>query len=434
MRSLFVQLWAAFLLVVALTFGASMGGVYLMAVERAAGLDSNVFPQTIAQSAQQVLSARGPDGIASWTISQNHERPELQIYFVDSRGREMLNRKVRGRPLPGSTGMLPPVVRAPDGTTYRMLVRRTSNLVFDFWDVFFRPWMVLGLTLMISALGSAWLAWEMSRPVRRLRLGVRAVAAGNLNVDIGGRLARRRDELGGLARDFGQMTKDLRAHIAAREELLRDVSHELRSPLARLRLAADLACSGRGDRKRLFDRIEREVERIDAMIGQILHFSRVGAGRPLGQDQVELAQLLEEIVEDAQIEADNRGVAIRLVADNPGHARGDRSKLRSAIENVLRNALRHAPPGSEVVARLERVSDGIRIEVRDKGPGVQIADADWIFEPFHRGDGSEGTGLGLAITRRIMELHGGHACAANGADGGLCVELRLPGASCDSSD
>ncbi|HEX5237747.1 MAG TPA: ATP-binding protein [Sphingomicrobium sp.] len=426
MRSLFVRLWVAFLLVVALTFAASMGGIYLMAVERAAGLNSNVFPQAIAKSAQQVLSARGPDGIAGWTISQNHERPELQIYFVDPGGREMLNRNVRGQPLPGSAGMLAPVVRAPDGTAYRMLVRRTSNLVFDFWDVFFRPWMVLGLTLMISALGSAWLAWEMSRPVRRLRAGVRAVAAGDLETDIGGRLARRRDELGGLARDFGQMTKDLRAHIAAREELLRDVSHELRSPLARLRLAADLACSGRGDRKRLFDRIEREVERIDAMIGQILHFSRIGASRPLAHDEVELAQLLEEIVEDAQIEADDRGIAIRLVTDDPGHVRGDRSKFRSAIENVLRNALRHSPQGSEVAVRLERASDAIRIEVRDQGPGLQTADADWIFEPFQRGDGSEGAGLGLAITRRIMELHGGHTCAANVADGGLCVELRLP--------
>jgi two-component system OmpR family sensor kinase len=426
MRSLFVQLCLAFLLVVVLTLGASMAGVYVSAVIRAAGLNTHVSPQLLARSAQQALSADGANGIVSWTISENHVLPELQIYFIDDKARDMLNRKVHGQPLFGTAGMHSPVVVAPDGTIYHMLIRRTHDIVFDYWNVFFRPWMVLGLALAISAIGSAWLAWEMSRPVRRLRAGVRAVAAGDLDVDIGGRLTRRRDELGGLARDFGQMTKDLRANIAAREELLRDVSHELRSPLARLRLAADLACSGKGDRNRSFDRIEREVERINAMIGQILHFSRVGASRPLAHDEVELRQLLEEIVEDAQIEADNRGIAIRLVTDDPGHVRGDRSKFRSAIENVLRNALRHSPQGSEVVVRLERASDGIRIEVRDEGPGLQTADADWIFEPFQRGDGSEGAGLGLAITRRIMELHGGHTCAANVADGGLCVELRLP--------
>jgi two-component system OmpR family sensor kinase len=425
-RSLFAQLWLAFLLVVLVTFGVSMAGVYVTALQRAAGLNTHVFPSSLANSAQQVLSTRGPDGITSWTIAQNHERPELQVYFVDANGREMLNRRVHGEPLAGPAGAVSPIVRAPDGSVYRMLIRRTSSLVFDFWDVFFRPWMVLAITLTISGMGSAWLAWKMTRPVRELRAAVRSVAAGNLEVKMGDALMLRPDELGALARDFGQMTKDLRALMASKEELLRDVSHELRSPLARLRLAADLLHSKRGDRERAFSRIDREVQRIDTMIGQILHFSRAGPSGPLAIAELELSQLLQEVLEDSRLEAEYRGLRLRALISDPGLVQGDASKLTSAIENVLRNALRHAPPGSEVGVALVRAGHAIQIQVRDQGPGVKTGDADWIFEPFQRGEGSEGTGLGLSITRRIVELHGGEVTAANASGGGFMVELSFP--------
>jgi two-component system OmpR family sensor kinase len=426
MSSLFVRLWVAFLIVMLLTFGASMGGVYLAAVKRAAGLSSHVSPASLASSAQQTLSARGPDGIASWTIEQNHVRPELQVYFVDRFGHEMLNRKVRGQPLIGPAATAPPVVRAPDGTSYRMLIRRTSDLVFDFWDVFFRPWMVLGLALAISAVASALIAWAMSGPVRRLRSGVRQLASGNLEVDIGDPLIRRRDELGALARDFEQMTKDLRALIMSKEELLRDVSHELRSPLARLRLAADLAREGTGDAKRSFERIDREVQKIDVLIGEILHFSRLGIGQQSPMESVNLEGLISEIVEDARIEAESKKVQISTSIDSPARIHGDAKKLRSAIENVVRNALYYAPVASSVLLSLTRAGDAFWIEVADEGPGIDEIDAERIFDPFHRGERSQGIGLGLAITRRIVALHGGRVLARNRRGGGLSVRLLLP--------
>src|SRR5262249_48687132 len=150
------------------------------------------------------------------------------------------------------------------------------------------------------------------------------VAAGDLNVELDPALTRRTDELGGLARDFSQMTHDLRSLIASKEDLLRDVSHELRSPLTRLRLASHLARRGRGNRADSFDRIDREVERIDEMIGQILRFSRLGAGRTPTRGPVELAHLLDDTIEEARIEADNCGVALQLTADGPTWLAGDR--------------------------------------------------------------------------------------------------------------
>jgi signal transduction histidine kinase len=266
----------------------------------------------------------------------------------------------------------------------------------------------------------------MSRPVRLLRAGVREVAGGKLDVDIGPLLVHRKDELGGLARDFEQMKKDLRALIASKEELLRDVSHELRSPLARLRLAAELARGGASDRNCAFDRIDREVQRIDALIGEILRFSRLQIAQSSKMECVDLAALVHELIEDARIEAETKSVQISVSADSPTSIHADSKKLRSAIENVLRNALYYAPVGSEVLVHLANVGDAFCLDIDDEGPGIGLVDAERIFEPFHRGEQSQGIGLGLAITRRVLELHRGTVVARNRRSGGLSVRLLLP--------
>jgi two-component system, OmpR family, sensor kinase len=307
-----------------------------------------------------------------------------------------------------------------------VFIRRTRGVVFDLWNIFLQPWVLLGLALTISGFGCAWLAWRLTRPILRLREGVRAVAAGDLAVRLGPEIAARRDELGGLARDFAQMTRDLQALIASKEELLRDISHELRSPLARLRLAAGLARRGHSVNEEAFERIDREVERLDAMIGQILRFSRLGAGLAILPEPLDLTELLEETIEDARIEADSEGVGLQLIADGPAWVTGDRTQLRSALENVLRNAIRFSPARSRVDVRLTRGAQEARVEVSDAGPGLRDADVARVFEPFFRADAADGVGLGLAITARILGLHGGRVNARNLPHGGLCVELVLP--------
>jgi signal transduction histidine kinase len=208
--------------------------------------------------------------------------------------------------------------------------------------------------------------------------------------------------------------------------LLRDVSHELRSPLARLRLAADLAENNVADRSEAFHRIGLEVERIDAMIGQILEYSRADSGRPASHQTFDAAMLVGELVEDARIEAEARGLTFSLSLGDNALVDGNSCQVRVAVENVIRNAIRHAPEGSDVAVETAASCDEVRIIILDRGPGVDVGDPDWIFEPFRRGTSSNGSGLGLAITRRIVEGLGGRATAANRPTGGLSVELRLP--------
>jgi signal transduction histidine kinase len=424
-RSLFVQLLVAFLAVVLLTLGAAMGATYAFAVQRANEADY-VSPEALAAQVQRALSAQGPDGVSHWTVAEAHSQPEIQVYVVDRRGHELLNRRVKGQPVAASLGRAPPRVRGPDGAEYEVLVRRTRGVVFDLWNIFLKPWVFVFAALGASGLGSAWLAWRLSRPVRRLRSGVRRVAAGDLQTEFGKDLTGRRDELGALAQDINQMTRDLRGLITSKEELLRDVSHELRSPLTRLRLSADLALSGRADWRQSLKRIGHEVERVDALIGQILRFSRLGAGQPARSAPVELCALLDELVSDGRVEGDAAGVRLKASLDGQAWVAGDSDQLRSAFENVLRNALRHSPRGAETEVRLTRSVQEVRVEVSDAGPGIREGDLARVFEPFHRGEGSDGVGLGLSIARRIAELHGGRVAARNLPCGGLCVEFVLP--------
>jgi two-component system sensor histidine kinase CpxA len=279
---------------------------------------------------------------------------------------------------------------------------------------------------------SWWLARYVARPVTRLQASARAIAAGNLDARVGAAFGRRRDELGVLARDFDQMAERVRALIAARDVLLRDVSHELRSPLARLRVALGLARRPQADTERELDRIEREAERLDALIGEILQLSRLSSPEPLlATTEFDLGALLEEVVADASLEGAAQGKTIATTGSSSAYVPGDPELLRSAIENVLRNAVRFTAPDTSVAVSLETRAREIVIAVQDRGPGVPAAELERIFEPFYRvatsrDRSSGGTGLGLAIAARVVALHAGTITAHNGADGGLTIEIRLP--------
>src|SRR5260221_8228858 len=223
------------------------------------------------------------------------------------------------------------------------------------------------------------------------------------------------------------MAQNLRDHIRSKEELLRDVSHELRSPLARLRIAAGLAKrGGNASEPQALDQIDKEVEKLDALIGQILRFSRVESRAPLAAQNVDMQELVEEIAADAQLEARAGTKSVHLRTQARMTIKGDRELLRSAIENIVRNAIRHAPRGSAIeLAALTEPSAAV-IEVTDAGPGVDDDALTRIFEPFYRNCDADGAGLGLAIARKIVELHHGTIIAQNRSQGGLCVRVRLP--------
>lgn len=283
---------------------------------------------------------------------------------------------------------------------------------------------------LVSLLCAAGLAWYFAKPIRQLRNGLRSVAEGDLGVRVAKAMGGRRDELADLGNDFDGMTERLQASVAGQKRLLHDVSHEMRSPLARLQAAIGLA---RQQPERLEDclqRIEREGERMNGLVGELLTLARLEAGVAGRIEAVDMAELLEAIAEDAVFEGEGRQVALDYRSGDMAILSANPELLHRAIENVVRNALRHAPAGTCVSLVAGSEADGsFHVRIADEGCGVPVAALDSIFQPFYRGLGQatgDGYGLGLAIARRVIESLGGSIAAENRPNGGLLVHISIP--------
>jgi two-component system sensor histidine kinase CpxA len=280
-------------------------------------------------------------------------------------------------------------------------------------------------------------ARHIARPIDRLRSAARNIADQQLQTRVDGSVLHRKDELADLGRDFDRMAERIEQLVTAQRHLLADVSHALRSPLARLNVALGLARQRNGPpTSEHLDRIETEAERLNKLIGQLLTMARVESGVDLERPtKFDLGSVVEEVSSDAEYEARNRQCAVEFSQQGACLVEGAREMLRGAVENVVRNAVRHTAERTRVEVSLDRrqATEGARaiIKVRDHGPGVPEGAVETLFAPFNRvlTDGlsnPERTGLGLAITRRTFEVHGGSASAANSPDGGFVVTLELP--------
>ena len=282
----------------------------------------------------------------------------------------------------------------------------------------------------VSLFFAALLAWYFARPIRTLRTAFESVAGGKLETRIGVSMGRRNDELDDLGKDFDHMAGRLEGLLDAQRRLLHDVSHELRSPLGRLQAAADLMRQQPERSAEFILRIERDTARMDMLVGELLTLARLDAGMAGRLDEdVDLRELVADIADNARFETDAKGCAIEVELNGPLVACGSQELLYRAIENVVRNALRHSPPGGCVAISAHAVGGRLRVTVADSGPGVFGADLAAIFDPFFRsgpGGSAAGYGLGLAITRRVVEAHGGKVSAVNRPGGGLLVMLELP--------
>ncbi|WP_447883482.1 ATP-binding protein [Serratia fonticola] len=279
---------------------------------------------------------------------------------------------------------------------------------------------------------SAMLAWNLTRPMRQLRAGFERVAQGDLAVRLFPAMRRRHDELSEVARDFDSMAERLEVLVSAREQLLHDVSHELRSPLARLQLAIGLGRQNPENVENSLQRIEHEAGRLDKMIGELLALSRTeNNGLSNDEEYFDLYGLVEAVVNDARYEAQIPGVEIVLQAssDEEYTVKGNAELMRRAVENIVRNALRFSSHGQRVTVVLTRIDQLFQIQVSDQGPGVEESKLSSIFDPFVRVKSAmsgKGYGLGLAITRKVVLAHGGQVEAHNGEQGGLVITLRVP--------
>jgi two-component system sensor histidine kinase CpxA len=386
----------------------------------------------------QLLEARhayeqgGKAGLAEF-MQRFHQVFEGRAILADASGRDLLTGQVR-----------PDLVEhARDRQMYRitargrvLLLRAAGDGRYWFFHLVPRPqpanWFLMPQHLwMIGAavLFCYLLAYHLTKPLRNLEKAVSRFGQGDLTARAH---STRGDELGQLARTFDQMAARIETLLAAERRLLLDISHELRSPLARLGVAVELARSG-DDTEAALNRIQKESDRLNSLVGQLLQVTRVegdpGLLRPV---PVRLDEMVAELVDDSRIEAEARGCALELKSTEPVTVDGDPELLRRAVENLIRNAIRYAPPATSVEVTIGCTSGTCRVAVRDYGPGVPEEALARIFDPFYRVETdrnrvSGGVGLGLSIARRAVVLHKGRLTARNMRPG-LAVEMELPAA------
>ena len=291
------------------------------------------------------------------------------------------------------------------------------------------PLVLLLFTLLISGVASFVLAISISRPLRELLQSNLQFADGKLHSRVS-KLVQRKDELGQLGHSFNTMAERISALLTNQQRLLRDISHELRSPLARAQLALGLA--ERTQTLQQLPRISQELERLDSMLDELLTYSKLDAGQyELHKQRLDLTALTAEVIELNQVEADAKQQQLCINSSQPLYLHADQRLLARAIENILRNAIKYSPPHSMVNCQLQQQQDQLVLQICDQGPGLAETQLDAIFEPFYRVSDSRdsqtgGTGLGLAIVAQIVRQHGGNVSASNNAGGGLCISLKLP--------
>jgi two-component system OmpR family sensor kinase len=447
MRNLYLRIFLSFWIAMMLALTFSVVATLWLSDQRAQHEQSR--QDQLAREASSILAERGVPGLRDWLTEESVRAAPDRLFVLDRHGNDLLGRHVpeslrarfgRGA-VPGRVPDLPPDARdfrwlsqliAPGDETYALSLLRLRRGPLGIFSSPESPIITVIATLLVSTVVCFLLARYLSDPIRHLRAATRSIAAGDLGVRVSSLMGSRRDELGMLALDFDVMAERLRALLASHRELLRDVSHELRSPLARLQIALGLARRPNADLEQEFDRIELETARLDELIGEILSLSRLDdPARTLVAEPVNLEELLETLVENARIEADLRSIQLQLNALPGLSVEGDRELLFRAVENVLRNAVRFSPSGTLVEVTAERAADQAVIRIRDHGPGVPQEALARIFEPFFcvaqaRDRESGGYGIGLAITARVAALHGGSVRAENAAPSGLALEITLP--------
>ena len=462
MKSLFLKIFLSFWAALALSMVLAILATIALRPARH-GIESQAL-QTLAEAVNAYQS--GGEHATHEYLEEIWHTQHVRVFVFDQSGHELAGRPVppwiedvrqgvppRGGPRRHRTWMdslLPdPITREAltlDGKRYTLILEVPPGS-----RSFFGPHDIPGLGITIAVISSGLicylLAWSMTSPVTRLRKAAQSLAAGDLSARTGAPVGGGHDELTELMRDFDRMAERIEGLVDSQSRLLKDVSHELRSPLARLSVALGLARQRvtpelAPELENSLNRIELEADRLNQLIQRLLTISRLESGADgLKKTTLSLRELVEQVAHDAEYETPGRGCRVtENSAANPADeflVEADPDLLRSAVENVVRNATRYTAEGTTVEIRLERqkTANGEEVVVRvlDAGPGVPDEALQKIFEPFYRLDDARnrqtgGAGLGLSIADRAVRLHGGQLRASNRKEGGLEVEIRIPAA------
>jgi len=423
--SLKVTIWSVAALVISLAAFLFIGN---SVIGKSATQNFNQVNGQLFRLALAAYHADGRAGLARY-MQELNQPGGTQYSICDASGHDLETGEDRSeligasvgkkRPYRGEHNRLTMGLRSGDG--------RYTWLATSVWPshILFAPFYIL---LLATVVALYWLVtMYITRPVRQLAHVVDRFGAGELTARA---TPRSKDEIGNLGRSFNGMAERIHTLLTTERQLLQDVSHELRSPLARLTFEAELV-RRTTDRDAAATRLRHEIERLSELVGTLIDMARA-EGEP-GEVEMEalcLNDLLLATAEGSEVEAQAAGCSIDVNAPEETNLQGNSELLRRAIENVLRNAIRYAPPESTVAVRLEREPSCARITVRDYGPGIPEMLTERIFDPFFRADASRGAqtgglGLGLAIARRAVRVHHGNITAANASPGAL-LTITLP--------
>lgn len=453
MRSLFLKIllwfWVTFVIVAATLVAVTLF-IRWNEMNNEARIRLSLYLPFEVKQAAEIYEREGKPGLKRH-FDHLEESGIVRPYFLDEQGKDLLGRTPPARAVEFartatddtlvSKVILWDVIAAqrvigPSGRSYVMLVVHTRPSVATFHKVHdLKASLVLLTVLVVGGVFCFWLASHIAKPVEQLSRAASQIADGDLNARADRSIYSRQDEIGRLGRSFDRMAEQIESLVCGQQRLLRDVSHELRSPLTRLSLAEGLLRQCRPEeREEYLDRIELEVEHLDQLIGQLLTLARIDSGADASRkERIDLSTLVQEVAVDGNFEAQARNRSVKISSLETCPIIGAGEQLRRAVENVVRNAIRYTQPCTEVEITVSRRSTPAIavIQVRDHGPGVAREHLNKIFLPFYRvstpsSEETGNSGLGLAITERIMRMHGGSVSAENAANGGLVVRLELP--------
>lgn len=444
MRSLFwtvlLIFWAGALIIIAGTIFVTSS----LQPESTAWFKPKDSIETIADQAIVQYETKKLSGLNRYA-NQLHTAQQLSIWLIDADGKSLhqpiplhIAQQITSFPQtikPSNNKAGPFYIQtinrsAVSGESFRLIVSyNEKNRPGNAAPHLIRRYIIV---LVAILMGSLLIAWTLTRPIRKLQLTTQAFAAGNLQARAPKLIVQRRDSIGDLGREFNHMAQRVDKLLTSQTRLLRDVSHELRTPLARIQVALALAEQRSSGGENEHKRIETELKKLDNLISQILKLSRLEAETDtLVLSTFQLESLLDKIITDVKFEFNKQQKNIQLIANEDSTISADYYALSSALENVIRNAMRYTADSTEVEVTIQSVNKSLQIEVRDQGMGVDESELDKLFIPFYRTSeareaASGGKGIGLAITQHIIHRHQGEIVAENHHPKGLTIRIRLP--------
>ncbi len=396
--------------------------------------------QRLASDGVEVYETQGPRALTSW-YKRTFRREELRVMLLDKQDKPLalpprwrkLERHTADKPIPSAYyTLLQSLEQKPisdSGKRYKLRVLPSAET-----DALYRlpgPLYLyrLGISFIIILVGSWWLSRSIARPVKVLTRASQSLADGNFNTNVSSKIGSRRDELGELAATFDEMASRIEKLLASQRQLFSNISHDIRTPLTRQKLAIELAREA-ADPRPMLDKLEQQNQHIEHLIDNLLNFFRLDSQQSLEKKPVQLDGLLKACLENAYIEMEAKSLHLCTHIDSGLTIKGDATLLARAFDNLLANAMKYAPTFSEINMQASRVGPIIRIDIRDQGPGIPETDLKKVIEAFYRSDSSRGAatggyGLGLAIVDKILKQHNGVLALANAAPTGLIATVSF---------